>query len=155
MNDDFHFGANKNKVPTKASIPANDCIRTRWYGYLKRIAKEIEQEKIEQQIIDEMDFIIEQQELEKRNYSFRTWLFNNKINSNDHNIKDLKARADTSIFRYMKNDGLYIDSDLIPQMVGEGWITEEQSQENASIDILLEFYDHNPTNPNFDRYFND
>ena len=66
MSDDFHFGLNKNKVPTKASIPANDCIRTRWYGYLRRIAKEIEQEKIEQQILDEMDYIIEQQELEKQ-----------------------------------------------------------------------------------------
>ena len=49
MSDDFHFGLNKNKVPTKASIPANDCIRTRWYGYLRRIAKEIEQEKFSHQ----------------------------------------------------------------------------------------------------------
>ena len=153
MNDDFHFGANKNKVPTKAITPAQFCWRRWYYAHLRRIAKQNEQEKIEKQIIDEMDYIIEQQELEKRNHSFRTWLFNNKINSNDHNIKDLKARADTSIFRYMKNDGLYIDSDLIPQMVGEGWITEEQSKENASIDILLEFYDHNPINPNFDTYY--
>ena len=145
MNDDFHFGANKNKVPTKASTPGNDCIRTRWYGYLRRIAKEIEQEKIEQQIIDEMDFIIEQQELEKRNHSFGTWLFNNKINSNDHYIKDLKNTLDTSFFRYVSKNGLFIDNELIPRMINDGWINKHQSEIISPIDLVINCYEVNPT----------
>lgn len=117
-----------------------------------RQEKESEREDIYE---SEMDAIIELQEKQKRNNNFRTWLNQHKINTNDHNLKDLKTRADTSLFRYMKKDGLYIDSDLIPQMVGEGWITEQQSQEINSIDILLEFYDNNPINPNFNNYFYD
>ena len=117
-----------------------------------REEKESEREDIYE---DEMDSIIELQEKQKRNNNFRTWLNQHKINTDDHNLKDLKTRADTSLFRYMKKDGLYIDSDLIPQMVGEGWITEQQSQEINSIDILLEFYDNNPIHPNFNNYFYD
>lgn len=115
-------------------------------------AEELREEKESERedIYDsEMDAIIELQEKQKRNNNFRTWLNQHKINTNDHNLKDLKTRADTSLFRYTKKDGLYIDSDLIPQMVGEGWITEQEAEDINSIDILLEFYDNNPTNPNY------
>ena len=145
MNEDFHFGLNKNKVPIKQVPPANDCTRTRWYGYLRRIAKFNQDERIEQQIQDEMDFIIEQQELEKRNHSFRTWLFNNKINSNDHYIKDLKNTLDTSFFRYVSNQGYYIDTDLIPLMVDYGWINKHQAEILNPIDLVINCYEVNPT----------
>ena len=140
MNDDFHYGANKNKVPTKASIPTNDCTRTRWYGHLRLIAQ-----KNEQEIINEMDFIIEQQELEKRNHSFRTWLFNNKINSNDHYIKDLKNTLDSSFFRYVSKNGLFIDNELIPRMINDGWINKHQSEILNPIDLVINCYEVNPT----------
>ena len=95
---DFYFGSNQ--------VPVLDCERTRWYGYLRAIAKQNLQELQDQKIEQEMDFIIEQQEMKKRNYSFRTWLFNHKINSADHNIKDFKATTDSSCFRYISKSGL-------------------------------------------------
>lgn len=142
MTDEFHFGLNKNKVPKF------NCERTRYYGYLRRIAQLNRDELEELKIQDEMDFIIEQQELEKRNHSFRTWLNKHKINTNDYNLKDLKTRADKSLFRYTKKDGLYIDSDLIPMMKEEGWINGSIGNQN-SVNIILEYFDNNPTHPNY------
>ena len=137
MTDDFYFGSNR--------VPAFNCERTRWYGYLRNIAQQNLQAYEEQKIQDEMDFIIEQQIKEKRNHSFRTWLFNNKINSNDHYIKDLKNTLDTSFFRYVSKDGHYIDNDLIPRMIDYGWINEHQAEVCNPIDLVINCYEVNQT----------
>ena len=136
---DFYFGSNQ--------VPVLDCERTRWYGYLRAIAKQNLQELAAEKIEQEMDFIIEQQEMKKRNYSFRTWLFNHKINSADHNIKDFKATTDSSCFRYISKSGLYIDSDLLPMLHADGWINKDISE--LTFNDFIKLYEVNPVHDNY------
>ena len=136
---DFYFGSNQ--------VPALNCERTRWCGYLRAIANKNLQELQDQKIQDEMDFIIEQQEMKKRNHSFRTWLFNHKINSADHNIKDFKSTTDSSCFRYISKSGLYIDSDLLPMLHAEGWINKDIA--DLTFNDFLNLYEVNPIHENF------
>ena len=103
---------------------------------------------IETEIVDETDFTLKLEE-QKNKHSFRTWLFNNKINSEDYHIKDLKIKLDTSFFRYIKKDGLNIDTGIMELMVGEGWINQEQADSLNPINIITEFYDNNPTHPDY------
>lgn len=137
--DDFYFGANQ--------VPSPDCERTRYYGYLRRIANQNLQELQDKKIQDEMDFIIEQQEMEKRNYSFRTWLFNHKINSQDQYIKDFKQATDSSCFRYISNSGLYIDADILPMLHNEGWTQKDVSE--LTYNDFLNLYEVNPIHENY------
>ncbi len=106
------------------------------------------QERIEQENMEqEMDFIIEQQEMKKRNHSFRTWLFNHKINSADHYIKDFKATTDSSCFRYISKSGLYIDSDLLPMLHADGWINKDIS--DLTFNDFINLYEANPVHENY------
>ena len=103
------------------------------------------QERIEQENMEqEMDSIIELEELEARNNSFKTWLFSNKLNSDFPEAQEIKPVLDTEYFRFVKKGGLSIE-DLMTRIVASGWIYAEPSQ--IGINELLELIETNPINP--------
>ena len=101
--------------------------------------EELEELEIEK----EMDSIIEMDQLEQRNNSFKTWLFSNKLNSEHKETKELKNILDTEYFRYVKKDGLSIE-DLMTRVVASGWLYSEPSE--LGLNELIELIETNPIN---------
>jgi len=102
------------------------------------------QEELEEiEIENEMDSIIELDELEARNNSFKTWLFSNKLNSELPEAQEIKPILDTEYFRYVKKGGLNIE-DLMTRVVASGWLYAEPSQ--IGINELIDLIETNPIN---------
>ena len=106
---------------------------------LEQRKEELEELELEK----EMDSIIEIDELEQRNNSFKTWLFSNKLNSEHKATKELKPILDTEYFRYVKKDGLSIE-DLMTRVVASGWLYTDPS--DIGLNELIELIETNPIN---------
>ena len=106
---------------------------------LEQRKEELEELEIEK----EMDQIIEIDELEQRNNSFKKWLFSNKLNSEHKATQELKPILDTEYFRFVKKDGLSIE-DLMTRVVASGWLYTDPS--DIGLNELIELIETNPIN---------